>query len=184
MSSTMPNTGVATFSNMLRPVCGWHLQGHRQLRTALAGRHVDAARPNQTSLSICCSAPMTIGARQIAASRRAGENPSTCSAARNFPLGLGPSCRPNVGRPQSRNFIGTGDVAQRVEDPTFGDRSHLVLLPARHNIRLAISGAWPRARIEATSRLPEPVCNPMELVPGSLEIIEKTRGAPAPAAVR
>ena len=97
------------------------------------------------------------------ASRWARENLSTCSAARNFPLGLGPSCRPNVGRPQSRNFIGTGEVARRVEDPSFGDRSHLVLLPARHNIRLAILAAWSRARIEATSRLPEPNCNPMEL---------------------
>jgi hypothetical protein len=52
---------------------------------------------------------------------------STCSAARNFPLGLGASCRPNVGRPQSRNFIGTGDVA--VEDRSFGDRSHLSFCP-------------------------------------------------------
>jgi hypothetical protein len=40
-----------------------------------------------------------------------------------------------------------------------------------------------RAPIEATSRLPEPVCSPMELVPGSLEIIGKTPGAPGPAAV-
>ena len=99
--------------------------------------------PQSNSLSICCSAPMTIGARQIAASRWARENPSTCSAARNFPLGLGPSCRPNVGRPQSRNFIGTGDVAQRVEDPTFGDRSHLVLLPARHKRRLLLAALGP-----------------------------------------
>ena len=109
--------------------------------------------------------------------RRLVGHEKTRRCARNFPLGLGPF------RPQSRNFIGTGDVARRVEDPSFGDRSHLVLLPARHNIRLAISGAWSRARIEATSRLPEPVCNPMELVPGSLEIIEKTPGAPGPAAV-
>ena len=49
---------------------------------------------------------------------------------------------------------------------------------------LLVSGAWSRARIEATSRLPEPVCNPMELVPGSLEIIEKTPGAPGPARLR
>ena len=180
----MPNTGEATFLNILKPLwvraapAGPSSTVHYPCRTACR-----CSSPQSTSRSICCSAPMTIGARQIAASRRAGENPSTCSAARNFPLGLGPSCRPNVGRPQSRNFIGTGDVARRVEDPSFGDRSHLVLLPARHNIRLAISGAWSRARIEATSRLPEPVCNPMELVPGSLEIIEKTPGAPGPAAV-
>ena len=109
--------------------------------------------------------------------------PVDMQRSRNSPFKLGPFCRPNVGRPQSRNFTGTGDVARRVEDPSFGDRSHLVLLPARHNIRLAISGAWSRARIEATSRLPEPVCDPMELVPGSLEIIEKAPGAPGPAAV-
>ena len=185
MSSTMPNTGEATFLNILKPLwvraapAGPSSTVHYPCRTACR-----CSSPQSTSRSICCSAPMTIGARQIAASRWARENPSTCRAARNFPLGLGPSCRPNVGRPQSRNFIGTGDVARRVEDPSFADRSHLVLLRARHNIRLAISGTWSRAWIEATSRFAEPVCNPMELVPGSLEIIEKTPGAPGPARLR
>jgi len=107
MSSTMPNTGVATFLNMLRPL--W-------VRAAPAGPSSTAHCPcraacrcsslQSTSLSICCSAPMTIVARQIAASRWARENPSTCSAARNFPLGLSPSCRPNVGRPERRTLSG------------------------------------------------------------------------------
>jgi hypothetical protein len=88
------------------------------------------------------------------------------------------------GRPQSRELYRDRRCGATRRYPSFGDRSHLVLLPARHNIRLAISGTWSRARIEATSRLPEPVSNPMELVRDlSLEIIEKAPGAPGPAAV-
>jgi hypothetical protein len=67
--------------------------------------------------------------------------------------------------------IGVSDLLElNMLRPLWGER---VLLPAQHNIRLAVLTTWSRARIEATSRLPEAICNPMELVPRSLDISRK-----------
>ena len=85
MFSTMPSTGTSTLRNMLRPLRASserdvlrrrdddgagerHLLRHGELRVAGAGRQSTtrmSSSPQSTSRSICLSALITIGPRQI-----------------------------------------------------------------------------------------------------------------------